>query len=138
MKTLLLSAILLVGLNGWGQLPTNFKWEAIDVHYDISDTAIEYDTIRIIMLCCDTSYIPELNTIVFYYSKDTTKNIGVGRNRVSFVYWLFGYEVLKMIPPGWYDDIHYANRWEHNSFLGENKKTLSKSIIVWQSKKATP
>lgn len=77
------------------------------------------DTVRVIMLVCDTTYHP--------------KSEGWVVNSRG-VYWQFGYEVLKFIPAGWDDrDNQFPNHYIHSAWLNENKKPLSKSIIVWQS-----
>lgn len=90
----------------------------ISIDYDS-----KYDTIKCIMLVCDTAH----------------SNHGYD---IDPVYWQYGYEVRNVTnhPVGFWriaDGIGYNekeyNSYVHEIYLDENKKPISRSVIVWQS-----
>ena len=88
------------------------------------------DTVKVIMLVCDTSHWNWVDSGIV-----NNKFVELARsgNRYNYsVQWQFGYEVrLKHIDFGMSGSVEY---FTHIEYLGENKKTLSKNIVVWQSK----
>ncbi len=75
----------------------------------ITITARQIDTVRVIMLVCDTSNQ--------FYSIHSDTIVGTLTGWVS---WQFGYDVRE--------------NNEHLYYLDENKKPLNKNIVVWQVK----
>ena len=70
------------------------------------NTLSKNDTVKVVMLVCDTAGVRFNNNDYIDH----------------FVYWQFGYQVLN------------NDYWELAGYLDENKKPLSKNIIVWQAK----
>ncbi len=92
---------------------------------------MDYDTVKTVMLVCDTVFIPFTTQIV---ARVNDYKIGNGIGRVPYVYWQFGYKVYKFVRAGWdNEDNQYPDHYTLFEWLDENKKTISKSIIVWQS-----
>jgi len=89
----------------------------------------KFDTIKILMLICDTSWMPDE---VFEWGTKKSFNIWNA-------YSMFGYEVTitEFIPAhleGYYY-IHGGNEIKHIRWLDGNKKPLSKNTIVWLTQK---
>jgi hypothetical protein len=76
------------------------------------------DTVRCIMLVCDTSFTCLTSVLDVYENADSAKRFYEIKNRVPHVWWQFGYAV----------DSIYSIKIK---YLDQNKKPLSKSIIVW-------
>lgn len=104
--------------------------------------SIPKDTIPVIMLVCDTSFVTFSSSLDVHESKDSIKTLYHIDNRVPHVWWQFGYEVSES---KWYDQI-IEDRGESIlvtpagykegliSYLDKDKKPLPKSIIVWMVK----
>lgn len=83
----------------------------------------KYDIVKVIMLVCDTS-LPMGSITTFLAG---TQYYGV--------YWKFGYEVLEIHEPqGLYNPKYEHTYHTFKEYLDENKKPLSKRIIVWLTK----
>lgn len=107
-----------------------------------SATIYPLDTILVIAQVIDTSKSFEIG----YFAYDSTKkkkedgwpihyidSVNIKYN--NKVYWQYLYSVRKEYQ-AWQDiDLNYGmiQKWKHLYYLDENKKPLSKSIIVWQS-----
>lgn len=77
------------------------------------------DTLKVIMFCADTSFKEGTEFQLFFNSRDTATDVDVSvKNRIPLCFWLFGYEIRNAA-------------W--SSYLDENKKPLSKKIMVWMS-----
>lgn len=75
------------------------------------------DTIPVIMLVCDTMLIPGSVTILFLdQMSNQPYEAGNVKNRIPYCWWQFGYYI------------------RYSGYLDENKKPLSPSIVVWESK----
>lgn len=82
----------------------------------------KYDTVKCVILCCDTSYLPGFFSLIYNNKhKDTAV---YEPNRLIQVWWQFGFEIRS----------HYFLCCDPPTYLDENKKQLSKSIIVWMSR----
>lgn len=94
------------------------------------------DTIKCIMLVCDTSYIQGLSdAYVLYNSNDSTESIGEMHYHVPQVYWQYGYKVLSFVAQYWDEqDRQMGGNYVIQLYLDEYKKPLSKSTVIWQSK----
>lgn len=86
----------------------------------------QYDTIRCLMLVCDTisGYLPAI--------------IDVGRTSLEqhrrIVYWQYGYKVSQFVAAGWdREDNQHGSYFDFKCYLDADRKPLSKSIVVWQS-----
>lgn len=99
--------------------------------YWAKDTTAVYDTVKRVMLVCDTGF-----QVRFNYGRDTST---IDTVYLQYVYWQPGYEVrevrccininnseLAIYTQGAY--------YIHIEYLDEKRKPLSKSIIVWQSR----
>lgn len=117
MKLLILSALLLMSVGCFGQT---------------------YDTVKVIMLCSDTTHImrtwfEDTGTSVktnkrVYYTYD-------GGYNPDEVFYIIGYEVLRFVPAGWDRvDRQVFDYWEHEAYLNKYYYPLNKNIIVWQTK----
>ena len=116
-------------ITGW----TNAK----DAHRDEMVIVPMYDTVKILMLFCDTSNLIFNGRILV----DTT-----GYAQIQFdVHSQYGYEVRKVVKKNNTDGVldpynTFGFKYEewlvyyHELFLDENKKPLSKNIIVWQTR----
>jgi hypothetical protein len=89
----------------------NGRW----VKYEVDAIKSNYDTVKVIMVVCDTARVH------------------------GSAYWQYGYEVRKkrsndegQIDPYFYFGHIETFRWEHIEYLDKNKKQLSKNIIVWR------
>lgn len=98
----------------------------------------EKDTVRVIILVCDTNSVKQT-----YIGNGNDKSIWTK----GYTYWLFAYSVREkyntgedLIDKGFYKCIDQYGRevecftdyWKHVEYLGPNKKPLSSSIIVWK------
>ncbi len=119
MKIKILIAFLVLPFCGKAQIESN---ENVYPLYRIPNGSVYkpptmVDTVKCIMLVCDTSY---------------TKR----------VYWINGYEVrvCEFICCDPSEKFLAKNYWscDHVEYLDENKKPLSKNIIVWMSKNTEP
>jgi len=147
-KTFLFLVLIILSINGWSQKDTSKVYNTLDTtlfHFDsdsgyvtniilggidstrfvhlLSTSTLAYrsDTSKVMMLCCDTTFIPDFNSQIMFGFEDADKfkNMVIP-NRIITVFWLFGYIVTN-----W-------NSWDgKNIFLDENKKPLKKSIVVW-------
>lgn len=98
----------------------------LDTTYFLGTVYKTSDTIPVIILCCDTTFLNYGdNTFTLFHGHKDGKDqeIGIFKNRVPYVYWDFAYLVRKHF--GWKYSIY---------FIDKNKKPLSKSIIIWQYK----
>ena len=154
MKNIII-ALLMIPVFGFSQIDTGV-YRADIYRFDGIDTPERkyspiYDTIKVVMLVCDTSHWNYVDSGVV-----NNKFVELARsgNRYNYsVQWQFGYEVKEKIEVGVKTFDKDGNDWtgsmlivgiayisvpqykfKHIEYLGENKKTLSKNIVVWQSK----
>lgn len=81
------------------------------------------DTVKCIMLVCDTVDISNGSSTVFFIYRNTITGTEIGREQdhIPYVFWKVGYACTTDSP--------------YYKYLDENKKPLPKNIIVWMSKK---
>lgn len=95
-----------------------------------------FDTVRVMLLYCDTAKWQKKYTIYFDSKADTAKSVE-WLEADNQTYWQFGYEVRENEPPIFYYDQamtpKFATPFRHVSYLDDRRRPLSKSIIVWQS-----
>jgi|ERR1035437_1701086 hypothetical protein len=127
---IILLAFLFVSINGWSQDSTTVNLSIIRL-YDSS--VIKYDTVKVIMLICDTFYGLKPNGLWVINGNRSYPDSSYRTPNLN-VWYEWGYKVLKFIPDGWGDwDRQIFHHWEHLIYLDENKQPLSKNIIIWQS-----
>lgn len=128
MKHLLTLVSIVFCLNVNGQKDTT-TWRQFEPAKKLSDSTYtgditfewvrpkpEYDTVKVILLFCDTSI------------RITGNDYGLFPNPVG---WRFGYEVR---PKGWTLSMTYGWEVVANEYLDEKKKPLPKNIVVWMAK----
>lgn len=133
MKNILL-LLLVVSVNCFGQYPVRDNL-AVD-----STTVLrisKYDTVKVLMLVCDTSLSPGMGRYL-YYGKDVFL---MQRRMVEAVWWQFGHEVYEMdwgsVPCKNQELAINCFGWYRDKFIGrfdQNKKPLPKPIVVWITK----
>ena len=90
-----------------------------------------YDTPKILMLVCDTSFIPNTTSIVYLSQiNGFTDTIGYIPNRIPYTWWQFGYEVCWMGGVVGGDGTFYC----HKIYLDKDKQPLPQNIVVWMTK----
>ena len=102
------------------------KYCSYDSIYGIFKSARSSDTVKVIMLVCDT-----FNRLK-YYSKAT---LSIDISYAQPIYWIIGYEVVKKVPytyESWTS--HLVTSIIDIIYLDDKMKPLSKNIIVWQTK----
>ena len=124
MKNLFLFVLLLIGINGYGQVLT-------DQHGNIIP---KYDTIHCIMLCTDTTRIIRFNH--YEESGDTLKLVNDTISKIPYTFWIEGYEVIQIQTPTNPDMITWTQR--HIKWLDKKKQPISKKRMVWMSKEIKP
>lgn len=84
------------------------------------------DTVKCIMLVCDTVDISNGSSTVFFIYRNTITGTEIGREQdhIPYVFWKVGYACTTDSP--------------YYKYLDENKKPLPKNIIVWMSKNTEP
>jgi hypothetical protein len=97
---------------------------------------IKYDTSHCIMLVCDTTKTEKLHE---YYIEqaDMGKNTWRLNKYNDAIYWKYGYEVnhcWEFASMSGCDENVFDENFKQFEYLDADKKPLSKSIIVWQSK----
>lgn len=115
---------------GWYLDTANIKFGIISGYYDSSFVVIKYDTVKVIMLVCDTN-----KKVLNYNTGSGEISIMVFKSPYGgLVYWQFGYKVMKFIPAGWgaYDNQIYPH-WEFEGYLDQEKQPLNKNTVVWIS-----
>lgn len=101
---------------------------------------LKFDTVKVIMLCCDTAERKFNNNVTsefwlakFYNSVDSTESdVGPFTNVVPYVYWIYGYRLCSR---GYVEDGRYI---VNTYYLDASKKKLSKNIYVWMAEDVVP
>lgn len=96
----------------------------------------KYDTIRVVILVCDTMFIP--GNVTHVIAQFDEAKIGEAKNRIPYVFWQYGYEVREEhccingnnSNYSLYQPVPY---YTHKQYLDINKKLLPTGIIVWMS-----
>lgn len=130
-------AACLIAANVYGQYPI---YTTLPGHGTLSkqndSIKLKYDTIRVVMLVCDTTSISWSDSVIV-----KGKLVSVGEPRkiyeLKFAKWAYGYSVREfkgnregITNNGW---LYKQPYYEHVLYLGEDKKPLF-NVIVWISK----
>lgn len=99
------------------------------------DSTPKYDTVRVLLMMCDTTEIKNTTHIV---AQVNGVDIGKGVNRIPYVYWQFGYEVterreMKENYIYLIDKIVDGYERVHVEYLTADKKKLPKNIVIFQT-----
>ena len=134
----LLPLLLLIPLFGMGQKitttllhrPQSLTLEnRVHIANDTIVTNPKYDTLRVLMLVCDTTKISRWKFVGATLKMDSSwvKNE---------VYWIIGYEVKQYIQSreNTFDGGADNSYWEHFTYLDDKRKPLSPNIVVWLTK----
>lgn len=134
MKHLLIILLLFIGVKGMGQFTDK------NIDFRILTTPVNnkpiHDTIRVIMLVCDTAYYKGMIGTVSSGDNEVARIIG----RNIYTWWEFGYEVRmchieQVMTPNedgvMWDSMEVFCNTDH--YLDYNKKPLSKNIYVWMA-----
>lgn len=96
--------------------------------FNVCHAQKRYDTVKVIMLCNDTS-----NTGIVYYIPNIGKTKGT-----PYSFWAYGYKVTAFIGNKWdIGDILIPEHYELIDYLDKYKKPLNTSIVVWYSKECS-
>ena len=145
MTVKLLIAFLMLSFCGKAQIESN---ENVYSLYRIPNPPTMVDTVKCIMLVSDTSHsyytyfkidsIPNGNTL-YVKGHEVKEDNGFSN---TLLYWTKGHEVriCEFICCDPSEHVLAKSYWScgHSEYLDENKKPLSKNIIVWMSKNTEP
>jgi len=149
MKKTIVIALILISNVCMAQIDTSAHLTLFVTKGLYSDTTMQpvvFDTVRMIMLVCDTALIINSSFVVdsLWQLKDSSDFGMAGHNEIFYlkpdskVTWQIGYEVRSKV---WkcckhadqYLDSHY---WDyiHVKYLDADKQPLNKNIFIWLTK----